>query len=120
MLTNALFIFKYIKIYLIFSSSVSATPERPKGIRNKTFKKSASTETRYKGRGNETIDTATSNKHLNNLAMSSTAVNSYSSMDSPIFGIPQHRKVRRGLSDIDPKYVSQVRFNYTTASILKI
>ena len=29
-------------------------------------------------------------------------------MDSQLFGIPHHRKVRRGLSDIDPKYVSQV------------
>ena len=41
--------------------------------------------------------------------MSSTVVDSYSSMESPIFSIPQHRKIRRGLSDIDPKYVSQVR-----------
>ena len=41
--------------------------------------------------------------------MSSTVVDSYSSMESPVFSIPQHRKIRRGLSDIDPKYVSQVR-----------
>ena len=89
------------------------TPEPVKKVCNRNIEKSASTETRYKGKGNEHVDTVLSPiRRLRNYAMSSTEVNTYSSMDSPIFGIPQHRKVRRGLSDIDPKYVSQVRCSF--------
>ena len=92
---------------LIFYFSIS-TSETARKIRNRNIERSKSTDT--KRRENEEIDTISTIKQLKNLTMSSTAVNSYSSMDSPLFGIPQHRKVRRGLSDIDPKYVSQVRF----------
>ena len=96
--------------FLCFSIS---TPEPDKKVCNRNVERSSSTETRYKGEGNEQVDTVLSPiRRLRNFAMSSTAVNTYSSMDSPIFGIPQHRKVRRGLSDIDPKYVSQGRCSF--------
>ena len=101
-------------LFFFFSAS---NLEENKGIFNRKFQKSASTETKYKGKGNDKSDIVTPINRLKSFAMSNTAVNSYSSMDSQLFGIPQHRKVRRGLSDIDPKYVSQVSYTLHSLNI---
>ena len=78
-------------------------------MRNRNVQRSSSEDTDANGKKYETRNKLSFNKYLKNFKMSSTVVDSYSSMESPVFSIPQHRKIRRGLSDIDPKYVSQVR-----------
>ena len=83
--------------------------EPVKRVRNRNVQRSSSEDTDTNGKKYETRNKLSFNKYLKNFKMSSTVVDSYSSMESPVFSIPQHRKIRRGLSDIDPKYVSQVR-----------
>ena len=92
--------------FLYFSLS---NQEPVKRVRNRNVQRSSSEDTDTNGKKYETRNKLSFNKYLKNFKMSSTVVDSYSSMESPVFSIPQHRKIRRGLSDIDPKYVSQVR-----------
>ena len=95
-------------IYILFYCSLS-NQEPVKRARNRNVQRSSSEDTDTNGKKYETRNKLSFNKYLRNFKMSSTVVDSYSSMESPVFSIPQHRKIRRGLSDIDPKYVSQVR-----------
>ena len=94
--------------YVLFYFSLS-NQEPVKRVRNRNVQRSSSEDTDTNGKKYETRNKLSFNKYLKNFKMSSTVVDSYSSMESPVFSIPQHRKIRRGLSDIDPKYVSQVR-----------
>ena len=102
--------------YILFYFSLS-NQEPVKRARNRNVQRSSSEDTDTNGKKYETRNKLSFNKYLRNFKMSSTVVDSYSSMESPIFSIPQHRKIRRGLSDIDPKYVSQVRHFWISYSL---